>query len=85
MKIEYNPEYDVLYIKFKKARQVTCVEVTELVTADIDGKGHLVGLEVVDASRQFGMRNCTAVDFAGLVAPAKGRTTAGAAKHGVPA
>jgi uncharacterized protein YuzE len=56
MKIEYDPERDLLYIWFgavgtKAAETVT---VTPGVHADFDAQGKLVGLEVIDAREVLG-------------------------------
>ncbi len=56
MKIEYDPERDLLYIWFgtvgtKAAETVT---VTPGVHADFDAQGKLVGLEVLDAREVLG-------------------------------
>ena len=56
MKIEYDPERDLLYIWFgavgtKAAETVT---VTPGVHADLDAQGKLIGLEVLDAREVLG-------------------------------
>lgn len=57
MRIEYDPDRDLLYIWFgvvgtKAARTLT---VTPGVYADFDAHGKLVGLEVLDATEVLGM------------------------------
>lgn len=58
MKIEYDPERDLLYIWFgavgTKAAQTTTV--TPGVHADFDAHGKLLGLEVIEATEVLGKR-----------------------------
>ncbi|RMG04870.1 MAG: DUF2283 domain-containing protein [Nitrospirae bacterium] len=52
MKIEYDPERDLLYIYFKKTDIAVARTETIMpgVHADFDSEGKLLGLEVIDAS-----------------------------------
>lgn len=56
MKIQYDPQRDLLYIWFgavgTKAGQTTTV--TSGVHADFDANGKLIGLEVLDATEVLG-------------------------------
>lgn len=56
MKVEYDPVRDLLYVTFgssdKKVAQT--VTVSPGVYADMDAKGRLFGLEVLDASEVLG-------------------------------
>jgi len=56
MKIEYDPERDLLYIWFGVvgAKAAETVTVTPGVHADFDAQGKLVGLEVLDAREVLG-------------------------------
>jgi uncharacterized protein YuzE len=53
MRIRYAAEVDALSIIFRDTA-VTTHELAEGIAADYDTNGHLVGLEVLDASRRFG-------------------------------
>ncbi|NQS98869.1 MAG: DUF2283 domain-containing protein [candidate division Zixibacteria bacterium] len=54
MKITYDPEVDVLYIKFSDERPVDNIDIEEdIVSYDIDNNGHLVGIEILGASKRF--------------------------------
>ena len=53
MRISYDPEVDALSISFRDTT-VTTQELAEGIAADYDAQGHLVGLEVLDASKRFG-------------------------------
>ncbi len=52
MKITYDPEGDVLYIELREAGPDS-VDVEEGVTAELDADGHIVALEILDASKRM--------------------------------
>lgn len=56
MKIEYDPERDLLYIWFSVVgtKAAETVTVTPGVHADFDAQGKLIGLEVIDAREVLG-------------------------------
>lgn len=58
MQIEYDREVDALYIylKEKKYTEVT-KELGEGVIIDLDKKGEVIGLEVLDASKKYNRKN----------------------------
>ncbi|HHT9125808.1 MAG TPA: DUF2283 domain-containing protein [Candidatus Brocadiia bacterium] len=53
MKIEYSKNVDALYIRFREAKITDSIDIEEGVTVDIDEKGHIVGLEILDASEKL--------------------------------
>lgn len=53
MKIEYSKDVDALYIKLREAKIEDTIDIEEGVTVDLDGKGHIVGLEILDASEKL--------------------------------
>jgi uncharacterized protein YuzE len=53
MKIEYSKNIDALYIKLRDARIVDSMDIEEGVTVDLDEKGHIVGIEILDASEKL--------------------------------
>ncbi len=53
MKITYDPEADALYIELRDARPADSVDIEEGVTVDLDSAGHIIGLEVLDASKRL--------------------------------
>ncbi|MBI2917891.1 MAG: DUF2283 domain-containing protein [Chloroflexi bacterium] len=57
MKIEYDKEVDALYIRLTDARPVDSLDVEEGVTVDLDRNGHIVGIEVLDASDRLGLES----------------------------
>ena len=53
MKIEYDPEADALYIQVREARPADNIDIEDGVTVDVDEQGHIVGLEILDASKRL--------------------------------
>lgn len=58
MKIEYDPERDLLYIYFSEPETKTAqtITITPGVLADFDRDGKLMGIEVLDASEIMGKK-----------------------------
>ena len=50
MKIEYSKNIDALYIRLREAEIDDSLDIEEGVTVDLDEKGHIVGIEILDAS-----------------------------------
>ena len=53
MKIEYDPEVDALYIELRDVYADHSIDIEEGVSVDIDADGHIVGLEILDASESL--------------------------------
>jgi uncharacterized protein YuzE len=53
MKITYDPDADALYVALREVRPADSTDVEEGVTADLDDEGHIIGLEVLDASKRL--------------------------------
>ncbi len=53
MKIEYSKDIDALYIKLREAKVADTTDIEEGVTVDLDEKGHIVGIEILDASEKL--------------------------------
>lgn len=51
MKIHYYPETDSLYVELSEKTSVDSVEVAPGVVLDFDSNGHLVGIDIDQASR----------------------------------
>lgn len=58
MKIEYDPERDLLYIYFSESEKKSAETVTinPGVYADFDKDGKLIGIEVIDAKKIMGKK-----------------------------
>ena len=52
MKINYDYEFDALYILFKDTT-VTTKHLAEGIAADYDAQGRLAGIEILDAMKQL--------------------------------
>ncbi len=63
MRITYDPKYDLLYIKLGEAEKVTCKEVDEDITFDVDSSGKLVGIEVLSASEHINLATLLPVEI----------------------
>jgi uncharacterized protein YuzE len=63
MKISYDPEVDVLRILFRDSPIEESDEASPGLIFDYDSEGHVVGIEVLDASRQ--VENPRVVEYAG--------------------
>ncbi len=58
MKIEYDPERDLLYIYFSEAEKKSAETITIKpgIHADFDKEGRLIGIEVIDAKEILGKK-----------------------------
>ena len=54
MKFEYDPEADALYIQLREAYAEDNIDIEEGVTVDLDAKGHIIGIEILDAKDLLG-------------------------------
>jgi len=62
MKIKYDPEVDALQIIFKDTAVEESDEEKEGIILDYDKKGHIVSIEILDASKR--MDNPKSVEYA---------------------
>ena len=63
MKIEYSKEADALYVYFREIEVSKSKEIEEGVVIDLDEKGHIVGIEVLDASKRLTARELANVNI----------------------
>jgi uncharacterized protein YuzE len=61
VKIEYDPEADALYIQIREAHPSDNIDIEEGVTVDVDERGHIVGLEILDASKRLSPSDRTSI------------------------
>lgn len=54
MKITYDKRVDAMYIKLKKGRYDHTKKVTDDILVDVSKKGEVLGLEILDASKNIG-------------------------------
>ncbi len=53
MKIEYDAEVDALYVEFRDVHADRNIDIEEGVSIDLDADGHIVGIEILDASQRL--------------------------------
>ena len=66
MKIEYSKSIDALYIRLRDAKIADSKDIEEGVTADLDENGHIVGLEILDASEKLDLTNLINISIENL-------------------
>ena len=66
MRISYDAQADALYIQLREATADDSRDLEEGVTADLDGDGHIIGLEVLDARERLGYKGRVRIDVEGL-------------------
>lgn len=66
MKIEYDRAADALYILLKDARVEDNIDIEEGVTVDLDENRHIVGIEILGASKKLPLENLTTITIANL-------------------
>ena len=72
MKIEYDREADALYIQFCEAFVEESRDIEDGVVIDLDKEGHIIGVEILDASKRFGLKAIANITIEGL--PVEERT-----------
>jgi uncharacterized protein YuzE len=63
VRITYDPEYDILYMKLGEAAKVLSRDIEEDITFDIDKHGKLVGIEVLSASEHMDLKSLLPVEI----------------------
>jgi uncharacterized protein YuzE len=66
MKIEYSKTADALYVYFKQCEVAKSKEVEEGVVVDLDAEGHVIGIEMLDASSRIGIQDLVNVTIENL-------------------
>jgi uncharacterized protein YuzE len=66
MKIEYDAEADALYIQLREVRVDDTFDIEEGVTIDVDEERHIVGVEILDASKRLSPSDLARVSVEGL-------------------
>ncbi|NLF89122.1 DUF2283 domain-containing protein [Candidatus Bathyarchaeota archaeon] len=61
MQIKYDKKADVLYIWLRKATADISAEAAENVIIDLDKAGCVIGIEVLDASKNMGQKLVTKI------------------------
>ena len=66
MRIDYDREVDALYILLRDVKPSDSKDIEEGVTVDLDKQGHIVGIEILDASEKLGMESLLNVSIANM-------------------
>ncbi len=54
VRVEYDPKADAMYVWLRKARYEISEELAENVIIDLDKSGRIIGIEILDASKNLG-------------------------------
>ena len=66
MRIEYDKEADALYIQLREADVDDNIDIEEGVTVDLDEKRHIVGIEILDASKKLSLKDIVNISIENL-------------------
>jgi len=66
LKIEYDREADALYIQLREAFVEDNIDIEEGITVDLDGKRHIVGIEILDASKKLSLKDLVNITIENL-------------------
>ena len=67
MRITYDPEADALYIALREVAATDGIDIEEGVSVDLDKDGHIVGIEILDASKRLTPEELTSVSYENLL------------------
>lgn len=67
MKIEYDREADALYIQLREVTVEDNLDIEEGGTIDLDLSGHIVGIEILDASTRMSSQDLSKVAIENLL------------------
>jgi uncharacterized protein YuzE len=59
MKLNYYPETDSLYLDLSERPSVESREISEGIVLDYDAEGHLVGIDIDNASQKVDLKHLT--------------------------
>ncbi len=66
MKIEYDKEADALYIQLRDAVIEDNVDIEEGISIDLDENRHIVGIEILDASKKLSLKDIVNITIENL-------------------
>ena len=66
MKIEYDKEADALYIQLREAYVEDNIDVEEGITLDLDKNRHIIGIEILDASKKLSLKDMVNITIENL-------------------
>lgn len=71
MEISYDKEADAIYIEFKKGGFYKNKKIDDFTVIDMDQKGNLLGIELLNASKRIPAKSFSEVSVKNLLAVAK--------------
>lgn len=66
MRIEYDREADALYIQLREVYVEDNIDIEEGISIDLDEKRHIVGIEVLDASKKLSIKDMSNITIESL-------------------
>lgn len=63
MKVRYDEEVDAAYIQLSSKRPKGAIEIKQGIVLHVANKRELVGIEILDASERFPIRNLHTLQF----------------------
>jgi len=66
LKIEYDREADALYIQIREVYAQDNIDVEEGITLDLDENRHIVGIEILDASKKLSLKDMVNITIENL-------------------
>lgn len=66
MRIEYDKEADALYIQLREVNVEDNIDIEEGITVDLDGNRHVVGIEILDASKKLSLSDMANITIQNL-------------------
>lgn len=66
MKIEYDREADALYIQLREIYVEDNIDIEEGITIDLDAERHIVGIEILDATKKLSLKDLVNITIENL-------------------
>ncbi len=66
MRIEYDREADALYIQLREVYVEDNIDIEEGITLDLDENRHIVGIEILDASKKLSLKDMVNITIENL-------------------
>ena len=67
MKIEYDKKADAVYIYLQEKEAAKTIELSEIVKADLDKEGKLIGIEVLNATQRYSLSDIFNISTENLI------------------
>ena len=67
MQIEYDPEANALYIRFRDTKPADNIDIEDGLTVDLDDQRRLIGIEILDVSHRLPHDTLTTITVKNLL------------------